>query len=1063
MKEFFLKRVVSYYYKLYKEDIANYCFIFPSKRSLMFFQKYLQEQVQHPIFSPKFYTINDFICEQSSDLKILDETALLFELYRCYKDLRNELGREVKSFDDFFFWGHLMIKDFDRIDRFLINAQDLFLNLAEYKELEDSFSYLDDKSQKMIQEFWKGFELNKEEHYGEGVQNFIDFWEELPILYNRFNSILLEQKSCYEGYIYRLVAEQAKVFSERLTKNKTSNKYIFIGLFGLASAERQFLKALKDKGLAEFVWDEDVELLKDPYHSTNKILTKDKEVLGQVSEFLLDESQSYLPKEIDVLKTVSAISQAKALPKVLEEIKLLEEENKELNKAIILPNEKILLPVVSSIPSTYDKLNISMGYPLAGTPVAIMLNKWKELLLISRDGNYYPADKLTSLLSSELLSEFVPELQSLTTRLYQETRFYYTSKELIEMCLGDNKLLTNIHLLDLSQEILEGTLSEEELNSYKKTLELETLSDKEIQQHILRRALILNLLSPKTSAEDFLNALIFLLNIIYTLSNLQIEIREENLQSKEDNQEEIRNIKPFELNTFDQEFIYHYIRLAKRLLTLMNYYKDSISFVTLKSCISLLERLVHNIKIPFEGNPLEGLQVLGVLESRTLNFEYLVYLSASEGSLPSSKSQSSLIPYTLQVGFGLPTREEQDAISAYQFYQTIAKSKKLIFLCGEDDGFGSKGEESRYIKQLRYNYRVKLNERTVEALPLRESPTAKIIEKEALEAEFVRYFNGGDKTLSISKLLVYARCPLDFYYQAIEQAEDKQLPDALSSPKVFGDILHETMELIYKPYIGLEVPKAEILGLLNEEGHLRIRKLILSNKYYLKRSNHKSYWLNLEVDTILKSILNILRYDLNSHFIYLGSEIKMSLSMPIEFKGETREVNFVGYIDRCDLLIEEDGTHKLRILDYKTGGDSLAPISINDFNDFYNRVLREKEGKKKAMVQTLFYSLMVLKGTIIQDSRKKEALSLYKERIENGAINLYPALLLTREISKLGTDFFPYLTINESKELKYHHFSKNIETKLQEALTILLEELFDLSKPFEARSEGKSCQYCLHI
>ncbi len=1050
----FLRRVAEHYYKLYEEKISDYCFIFPSKRALLFFQNYLQEQLKRPIFSPKLYTINDFICEQSSDLKVLDETALLFELYKCYGELREELGRTSKSFDDFLFWGRLMIKDFDKLDRFLINAKDLFRNLAEYKELDDNFSYLDEESRQMIQEFWKGFELNSGEHYGEGVQNFIEFWEELPLLYDRFNAVLEEQKACYEGRIYRLVAEKAEEFAERLAEEKTAKQYIFVGLFGLAKAERKFLKELKTQELAEFVWDEDIELLKDPYNAVYKMLSRDKELLGQVSDFLLDEEQSYLPEEVDVLRTVSAISQAKALPKVLEEVKALEQDDKELNKAIILPNEKMLLPVVSSIPSSYDKLNISMGYPLASTPVAIMLSKWKELLLISRNGNYYPADKLTSLLNSELLSEFVPELQSLSAELYRETRFYYTCDELIEMSLR-NKTFDEEQQIVLAKQIIEDELPEEEIKAYKKAFALDTLNKEEVQQHILRRALVLTLLRPKTSANDFLNALIYLLNAIYTLSHLQKEMRKD--------EESTETIKPFELNSFDEEFIYHYIRLAKRLLTLMDYYKETIPKLNLKSCISLLERLVHNIKIPFEGNPLKGLQVLGLLESRTLNFEYLIYLSASEGSLPSSAGQSSLIPYTLQVGFGLPSREEQDAVSAYQFYQSIAKCRKLFFLCGEDDGLGSKGEESRYIKQLRYNYQLKLNERTIEAFPYSETPTAEIVDKVALEDELTRYLDGGDKSLSISKLLVYARCPLDFYYQAIEQAEDNRLPDALSSPQIFGDILHETMELIYKPYIGREVPKAEILGLINEEGHHKIRKLILSNKYYVKRSTHKSYWLNLEVDTILKSILNILSFDLTSNIKYLGSEIKMKLELPIKFKGEVRQVNFVGYIDRCDLLREEDGTQKLRILDYKTGSDSLVPINEKEFAEFYERVLREPEGKKKAIVQTLFYSLMVLQGSIIPNSEKQEALSEYKKRIEEGEMELYPALLLTREISKLGTDFSPYLTINESKQVKYQHFSKNIEDKLSEALTTLLEELFDLSKPFEARAEGRSCEYCLHI
>ncbi len=1060
-KEPFLKRVVSYYYDLYKEGITDYCFIFPSKRSQMFFQQYLQEQALRPIFAPKLKTINDFICSQCSDLKVLDETALLFELYKSYVELRKELNtqlkeseqREPNSFDEFLFWGRLIIKDFDQLDRHLVDSRSLLINLKDYKELTDDYSYLEEDTLKLIQDFWKGFEPHRGDRFGEGVERFMHFWEELPLLYQKFNDSLFQKKATYEGAIYRYVADNASECADNLSKRANSKKYIFVGLFALTKAERKFLKELRLNDLAEFVWNEDVELLKDRSNPVTKLLARDIEELGQVKKFELNEEETFLPEEVHVLRTVSAISQAKALPNILAELKA-NEDDVSLNKAVILPQENLLLPVVASIPDTYSKLNISMGYPLAGTSVSILISKWKELLLISRDGSYYPADKLSSLFGSQLLSEFVPELQTLIKVIYSEINFYYTKDDLFVYAIKDYSSLLDRNLCVLANKLIDEEPTDIELYRYKELYKLNDLSNQEFLVQILRWTIVFVLLEPKKEARIFLDDLVLLLKSIYTLSTSQVEPKDEPVETL------------FKLNSFDEEFIFHYIKLAKRLLSMMEDYKDNISF-SLKSCISLLERLVYNIKIPFEGNPLEGLQILGFLESRVLSFDYLVYLSVNESILPRSSHQSSLIPYVLQQGFAMPSSEDHDAVSTYHFYQTIAQCKKLILFCAEDDALGGKGEESRYIKQLRYHYCLPLVERTVEAVPHREEIIQETVDKKTVEGQ-LNNFLSGDNSLSISRLLVYARCPLEFYYETIEGVKPDELPDALNSPRVFGDILHHTMELIYKDYIGMEVPKARLLGLIENEAY--IRKLVLNSEYYTRRNKHKdSYWQNLEVDSIVKNIVALLRYDYHSKpFIYLGSEIPLSFSLPIYDGAKT--IHFYGLIDRCDLVIDDDGMQRIRILDYKTGGDELKPINTNEFEDFYERVLREKEGKKKAIIQTLFYCLMVLRGNILptkklkngQEEDVEEALSRYKNSIEQGKIKLSAGLLLTREISKLDFSFSPDVIVKEGKNEEISYFSSSIEERLTEALTKLLEELFNLEEPFAVRGDGASCKYCLH-
>ncbi len=1095
-QNFFLYRVASYYYNKYGKGINQVCFIFPSKRAINFFTHYLQALVERPIFAPKCLTINEFISEQKPTLRILDETELLFELYDNYQRLYYErTNSPAESFDKFVYWGRLILKDFDLIDRYLINSKHLFSNIHDYHELNDDFSYLDEETKKLIKEFWEGFHRDENLEYS---KRFFDFWDILPQLYEEFNQSLQQQNKCYEGHLYRLINEDNNDCLQRLKEQTKYERYAFIGFFGLSLAERLFFKQLKVEGLAEFIWNEDVVLLQDPNNPSYRLFKQDLNVLGKVADFHTDSEQTYLPEEIEVISCVSAVSQAKALPKILEQLNVLNHDEDSLDTAVILSNEQHLLPIISSIPDDYKTLNISMGYPLERTPVAVMINKWKSLVIISRSGAYWPADKVVSLLGSEILSSFIPEFKAVIKSFYSNNNFYYTIDELLQTIDIGELNISSTELFADCKEVFKDKNLDALISKYQTLWQLEGYTKEAVQYEIIKRSIILSLLSSKDNAQEFLSAMNLILQGLFELSQINKQIQEEqkeemlnSLESLFEGEEESTQEKAVILSNFDEEFIHHYIRLSNRLISIIERYpKIELNAV---SSIKLFEALAHDIKIPFEGDPLRGLQIMGLLEARMLNFDNMIYMSASEGNLPKSSNNQSLIPYTLQIGYGLPSKQELEAISAYQFFQSIGRCKKLILIYGEDDGLGSHGEESRYIKQLRYLYQTKITDRSIQMKPNPMKREESIILKDELIYNKIKKFlvheaeqedkGGKQKHLSISKLSTYASCPLNFYYEHIEDAKKESLPDMLTSPDIYGNILHKAMETLYADFIDKQV-NAQMLDSIDND--LLILKTINQIKKDEDYTTSNKEWQELINSSLLQHIKNIINFDKKEEFIYLGSEIYISWHKDLTLKdNQDVQVSFRGLIDRIDLVKNDDGNfNKIRILDYKTGKDQLKPINLLSsagLDEFYLETFLKNSSKFKAMFQTLFYCEMLLSGDVKTESSKKTILAngevtyttikhnvleacLRDLRSASPMKQLYVGIYSVPSISK-DPDFVPYVHYKDkaySKETYLSHYNELIRERINYAYDELLKELFDPDIPFQIRNKN-NCNYCVHL
>ena len=1013
----FLHQVATHYYQQGANQLSKCRFIFPSKRAITFFRHHLSQlATDQPLFAPRMETVSDFVRQLHPEAQVLDKTALLFELYQCYRAIRSERGETSESFDEFLYWGNIILKDFETCDRYLVRTDHLYRNLRDFKEISDDFSYLDDEARTLIQRFWgelPSLQSLKEENDESPKKRFLSFWECLHPLYNRFTARLYELGYIYDGLLYRWAAEHPEHVLNQLEEGE---RLVFVGLFYLTPSERKLFKTLKTAGRAAFCWDAAVEVVHDATHPASKYFQKLLKDFGQVEGAWKDGAPGkHLPQEIQVIECSSLLAQVKGLPSLLQEMNL-SSDSECLETAIILPDEGLLLPTASSIPEDIGSINITLGYPLDRTPIALMLKRWIALLTLNlkrRESSVrYPADQLLSLLGQGLITAHCPEATQLMERIRKSKRFFLPAKDLWQQ--ENESVLLHLLLDPLSEE-------SDPLQRIEALL-----------THLIQRAQE----RAREGADDEL-----------TPSDVPLEGEE-----RENNEG---------LSPFDLEFIHHYLRLINRLQGLIEQHQMQLGD---EAMIHLLEGLVGTVTIPFEGDPLQGLQVMGLLETRLLHFPTMVYLSAQEGALPPKQYSDTLIPYTLRRGFGLPTgRADEDPGQDYTFFQSIARAKQLTFVVAPNSEGYNLGEESRYISLLQYIYGCPIQRRPLHLEAQVEETMPIIKQKEgALWDAFVQRTTTDPRTateqkdispLSPSSLSKYVACPLRFYYEYICRYREPESPNLLLAANEFGTILHRVMEECYRDLTQhAKVDQAAPLTFTTITQEM-IEKL-LKSKGELSRRVRSAYCQALKLDpkrplsslssiycqTIERYARELLTWDsAHTDFGYAASESKVYAAFQLP---DTTTVYFGGTIDRID---EVEGRY--RVVDYKTGGDKISIIKPRGAGSDFRWVDKLFDTDYKAILQTLIYcaGLAQTKGL---DERK-----------------IYPAIFRFRGedgLMKLTNKYQPLISLpigeKHAKEIvSYHEMKESFEPFLIEEI---LTSLYDTEVPFTQSEDLKPCRYC---
>ena len=941
----FLKQVAAYYYD--EGRIDQRCFVFPNRRSGVFFRKYLGEIVRErgtvqPLRAPLCLTINDFFYQVYGGTAT-DRIRLLLVLYDAYR----EVFPRAEALDEFIFWGEIILADFDDVDKYLVDARDLFTNVSDLKDIQDDYTHLSETQRAAVLRFMAHFRdkagrltvrLDPDERSVKA--RFLQIWNILLPLYTSFRVRLKELGLSYEGMVYRDLAERlrdgASVADILSGPFPGRDSFVFVGLNALNACEKMVLGKMRDARMAAFCWDFASEEIRDPRNKSSFFLRDN--VLAFPPAFRTDPEGLGKPV-FHVVSVPSAVGQTKLAPSILSRC-----TGDPVETAFVLPDEHLLLPLLNAIPPSYDSINVTMGCPLTDGAVYALLKAVcaMQLRLRRKDGtDYFYHRDVRSVLSNSLFrAALTPEEAVQIDAVRQAGRYYIAAADL------QGGPLLDVVFRPFILQPKEGSLAQ--------------------------NAAIAGALAGMVSYIGW----------------------------------KIRGVESLLLE----------LDFAKRCLTAIQILADIGLDVLPATWLRLLDSLLAGESVPFRGEPLEGLQLMGPLETRALDFRNLVILSANEGSFPRRSVSASFIPPELRKGFGLPTYEYQDSVWAYYFYRMIQRAEQVWLVCDSRTEGLKTGEESRYIKQLEYYCQVPL-QRYVATARLELVPDTEVIPK---TPEAIRRIREG--VLSASVLQNYLSCPAKFYYQFVEglQAEE-ELTESLDAGSL-GTVYHETMRALYD---GLRLVTPErIDGMLKDRGRLRtlIREKIMEQMRTLDVSGR-----NLVVaEVILEYVVRTLQHDKHllvqagsPGFRILGLERRMACT----FEG----FQLKGFADRIDCYRGDE----VRIVDYKTGRVEEDDIVITDENAaaVVGKLFGPSNaGRPKIALQLFLYGLLASHCPDLKD---------------------HPLVNSIYSVSRLFTDPLPDCPQNAT-------FVRLTRERLKD----LLAEMVDPDVPFRRTHEPETCSYC---
>ena len=948
----FLQQIASLFYQQYGAEVSRLAFVFPNRRTGLFFQKYLSEVADKPLFSPTILTINDLFV-QLSGKQTVDRINMLFMLYDIY--VRHSGSTE--TFDEFLYWGEMLLNDFDDVDKYMADARMLFTNVTDLREIENDFSFLDAEQIAAIRTFWssfypKGDSPNQEE--------FLAVWKILYTLYNDLRDALAAEGRGYEGMIFREVVEQME---QNNCCDLPYTKVVFVGLNALSVAEERFLIQLQKRGIADFYWDYASDKVTDPNNKASYFV--ERNLKNFPSQYPLPAEEK-VDTEIEVIGIPSGIGQAKQVYTLLNELCKEDEMSPEeaLRTAIILPDEHLLIPVLNAIPEQIRRINVTMGYPLAGTPVASLMEYilalQKNVRYVDRQPVFYFRDVLPILNHRYISSTCSEIVNALVKDIAENNRIYISAAD-----LGKTDLLSVLFL-------------------------------------------------PVTDVNTFSD---YLINVLQELNKVMHA-----LSSGEEEEDATQRT-----NDLEQEFIFHYFTTVNRMKEIM---QDAGIEMKIDTYFRLLKRVTDTITIPFRGEPLSGLQIMGVLETRALDFDRLIILSMNEGIFPLRKAANSFIPYNLRRGFGLPTYEHQDSVWAYHFYRLIYRASHVSLLYDTRSNGLQTGEVSRFVHQLHYHYEVPLqNKLVVYNVSSAKTPALQVKKTDEVMQRLNAFHKGGNRAISASAVNTYLDCPLKFYFSVVEGIQEEEEVSETIESNVFGSILHKVMEELYMPLCG-KIVTADLLKAIKKDTPVLTGAIAraFAEIFFMSDVVRPLTGQNFLIgEMIRKYVEKILERDSKlTPFRYIESERKINRLFTL---GDNRtEIQLKGFIDRIDEVRDA-----VRIIDYKSGSGTSVFTSVESLFD------KEDKDRAKAVMQVFMYSWMLgaaPAGKTIQPG------IYYMRTLFSDSFDASVSRRIERTKTEPVTDFSAY--------------SEAFEGELRRCL----DEIFGRETPFTQTTTEKACAWC---
>ncbi len=960
--------------------LSDLTMVVPNKRAAMFLKSHVRKNIKGIAMLPRFMTMRTFI-DILSDAPETADLPELFILYDAYRKVLARKGRHesVREFDRFIFWGDMMISDFDDIDKALASADDIFKNLRNVKEIQAD--YLNEDQKNVVTRIWGESRLTAE---------IEEFWIHLA---DTDNSESLSSKFLY---LWEILGDIYKEFKKTLAERN------------LMSAGGQFRNAVEN------------------LRADNAAISGKYAFIGfndpTIAETVIFEHLKKKKLALFFWDTAPlALCNGTSMPKTLQRLRELARNFPNPDRFRCSGIDKQTIDV-TAIPS-------NVAQAKATGP---LLEQW------AKEGLFDPENPINTaivipdpgLLLPTLLS--LPEtIKSINISLglpYRTTTFATLLHSIISMQLRARRIhgLCNFFYEDVVAVLQHPhirAVASDDADKITQMIEEKRLFNIAALD-IVKIAPNLNaVFTPILNLNDAQDVSVYLDRLLGWLGEALSLIKADNPAAT----------PGFELNAID-----YFRKELEKLTSLVEEHRVGMSERTF---MQLFERVFASRALALSGKPLQGLQILGVLETRVLDFDNVIILSMNEGIFPKRQYAKTMIPNNLRNGYGLPDFENLERTYAYCFYRLLARAKRMsIFYDARSDGKGN-GERSRYIEQVKHLMPSRLVREHTLSVSATKSPTKQFIihKDEKILSELNRLKPGGNLKISAAALKEYLNCPLSFYLKYVRNLRSNDEMVNYLTASDYGNIVHRSIEKLFEPYknqIITETVYDQWLSEGNDTIEQTVRAQLIEDRFHTF-NNFGAEALDAETTIALRTISAIVRADLRAEkdkycsggtsFTFLENEkyvntLKLGLPWKID---NSLSINFTMSIDRVDSI----APGMLRFIDYKTGEENT---SVSDITGLFNR----KNSSWRGMFQVMTYC--------------EAYLSIVDEDCDIATF-IHPMKELTP-----GGDI-PTINIKRKEVSSY---KKDVRESFKPLLHNLLHEIFDETVPFTQREDDSGCTYC---
>lgn len=938
------------------ENLNKLQIIVPHVRMSLYLQDKLGKAVPVPQWSPQMFTLEQWTIQlYNPNFRIPDNKTLLLELWTVYKSFFAD-----ETFEKFWNWGDVLLNDLNDLDLQGADLTRLFRYTADWLKLESNWSeLLQDTAPDSI--FWQLFAQKN----ASMQERFLVLWDQLPNIRTAFIEKLARQQQIYSGYLFRLLSENAEQYindlSNQLSNGTLTGIYV-VGFNRLVKTQQYFLSQLQQnaKDHCLFWFDSDDYYVSKNYHQAGQHYRQNV-IYGNLVDLIHQDSTSLLQtarKNITMVANASLLMQTKSLTQYLSDSSKNNPDEEGLT-AIIVPDENMLLSVLSALPESVQSFNVSLGFPAKVSTYQSLIDHLLALIFNRKDQNgirYYYHQPIRSLMEHPYLYE--------------------------KDCLVLKDFINRKNIIWIS--------------------ELELKQCFETEEYSILLKLIFQTADHPLACNSWLAQV-----ICYVTERFQ---------------EQVSSYK------IELELAYLYLSVLLRLEDLIEKYSLE-QEVSLQWWAKMLMQLLSAVKLPFTGEPLEGIQLISLAQTQGLDFKHVFFFSMNEDIIPAKYEDRSLIPYTIRKENGLTTTSDVMAQETYLFYRLLHQAENIFFFYAQNSA--EKTEKSRYLLQLIYEWQsenpdLNVKEVIFTAQGASHEPTSISIEKTPeLIRQILDFLSKNPITPKV--INTYLHCTLKFYYDYLLRLQSPPTVKEELDDSDLGSLMHRALNLIYQPYLNIAL-KPPHFQAIKDSIPEKIR--IAYAEYYSQSmipTEGKAYFVSHILEQIILQLIDDDEKTAQTQGLtLLALEKTININLPYTADNAIN-LKLEGRTDRID-----QRGNNLTVIDYKSGAmDRLLLIETVD------TFFQSRDGKNYTVfanyTQALIYAYLAQRT--YQTSSVQSGFMIAKENEQH-------LKLLTKK--------------GESPTL----FTLEELTAVEIAIKSIVDKLLDTHLPFTQTEEPKLCEYC---